>query len=214
MIALCIPTIKDKVEVERDIIEPIRRIGHHFSSINIASSKSSAAVNRNEALKMARSDKNATVCVMIDDDIRGFYFNWEINLTYLVRSCLVKIAAARLITKDGNLAPQLGARAEDLKNYYPALWTRHDGQTLPIVCSAAIAFRLADGIDFDTRYVGASYEDTDFCMQYRAKYPDGLVVIEPNCKLIHLGECKGYGQGGSNVQVNKKYFAMKWGIEV
>lgn len=206
MISIGIPTIKGAKQM---LIDIERRSGKDLPfEVFQVYSDASAAKNRNKVIDEAKGD----LIIMLDDDISGFYPDWIYDLVtpLLCHRNLYSIVSARLIYANGKTAPQLGGDGNDSGPLVPAI---HEPTVLNITCSAAIAFYKSDNIRFDENYIAAVYEDTDFCMQYREKYPDRKIMINNRCRLVHGNEGK---RGGikNAATVNREYFAEKWGIRV
>jgi hypothetical protein len=134
---------------------------------------------------------------MLDDDILGFYDGWVDDLVAPLYTGKASIVSARLVTRDGRVAPCQG----DTGDYTSSFFTAMD-QRVP---SAAIAF-FNDGTIFDENYKGAGYEDTAYCRTMQQRYPHKNIVINNKCRLIHLNESK---HNGAN-EKNKGYFLERW----
>lgn len=157
----------------------------------------SASVNRNFGLDLA----TASIVVMLDDDIIGFHPGWLSALVepldYYDDVCLV---SARLLDADGTIANMMGGtvpqqgivdiRRSSYRNYFR-------------VTTAAIAFPNT-ALRFDENFVGSGYEDTDFMNRFNEIWPDKRMVINNDCKLIHLNEEK--NQGGPFWNRNRDYY--------
>lgn len=160
--------------------------------------KTSAAVNRNIAIEQAKSD----IVIMMDDDIGGFYPNWQKDLVKpLLDDRNIRMVSARLITPEGANSPMMFSKystAEELEEVKPAL------------LSACIAFRTVDvkGLFFDMNFIGSGFEDTDFCFQLGDRFPSGLFVINNKCRMIHYHEMKAQSE---NYNFNRDWFMKKWG---
>ena len=91
------------------------------------------------------------------------------------------------------------------------LVTAHDYKGRNVVCSAAIAMRVSDvdKLRYDEDFIGSGYEDTDFCLRMKERYPEQRIVINNQCRLIHIHE--GKGQQGKSAGYNKAHFESIWG---
>ena len=70
---------------------------------------------------------------------------------------------------------------------------------------------------FDEGYVGATYEDSDFCMQHLEAFPEKPIMICNKLRLIHKMEAKGRGSEAKSRDYwayNRQMFANKWGIKI
>jgi len=210
-ISIVIPSLKQEDEL-KDQVKSIRQTAINDCQILTICKKQSAAKNRNECIERSIFD----LIIMLDDDIGNFFPGWDELLIQPFRSNPIKysIVAARLIDKEGNRSPQLGDcdRWNKSFDYVRAVHTLKTG--LNVVGSSCISF-YKDDLRFDELYLGATYEDADFCMQMNKQCPEKEIIINNQCKLIHNNEGKGRSIGSNNYSIhNKKYFAKKWGIEV
>lgn len=205
-INICIPSCKGVYEL-KDMVTDIEKAGS--KNIVIHCEKESAAYNRNRVYEECKKE----YIVMIDDDISGFYPGWEYDLIKPLEREDIGIVSARLITKTGENAPQLGViKRNTYTDIEFAVW-RTGFNEINAVCSAAIAFRKkdVDGIinrlnkPFDEMYTGSGYEDVDFCMLFKEVHPGKHIVINNKCLLIHGNEMKNQGN-----PKNKEYFEKKW----
>ena len=195
LVSILIPTCKTKENVAQQIGD-IKRTVPPDCEVIASCLQGSASVNRNYCLNHANGD----IIVMMDDDITRFYNGWLIDL---IRNfgfdMTLGIVSARLLRSDGNYAFMMG----DPKVY-----------TIPMVectgkkvCTACIAFRKTP-IRFDENFQGSGFEDDDFSIQFRSMYPDKRILINNQCKLVHLNEMK--NQGGIYWKHNKAYFLSKY----
>ena len=156
-----------------------------------------AAHNRNMGLEKS----TARYIIMLDDDIRKFTPGWDALLIRpLVEDPEIMITSARFTDANGNFTPVM-AEVED----YAIPLTRTKNDLTP---SACMAFERTD-IKFDYAYVGSGFEDTDFCMQMKKKFPRRKTVRVNSCVLVHLHEAK---KQHINFTKNQSYFATKWKI--
>lgn len=213
MIDVIIPTLK-KLKDIKPMIEEIEKAIVIDHKIIATCQPSSAAKNRNFGLNCSSSD----IIIMIDDDIKGFYNEWAMDLIKpLIENDNIIMVAARCINEDGSLAPT-GACDYDISeplSYIPKL---RQG----ILPTSAIAFKKTL-YRFDENYNGASFEDADFCFQIYNDNPYMKFVINNECRLIHLNERKGYGgvdkyntlnkEDDKNLWDNRAYFHKKWKVK-
>jgi hypothetical protein len=191
-IAITIPSIKDNLEEQ---LKCIQETSTGNFSIYTSQTKNSASYNRNRCLE--QSVDNDFV-IMIDDDISGFFTGWnEVLVKPFMEDNRICLVAARLINKDGTIHATIAGN-RDTSNRLCVVGT---------VCSACIAFRKTE-IRFDENFVGSGFEDTDFVRQIVQNNNGGKIVINNDCKLIHINEMK--GQTGENNTVNQRYYVEKW----
>lgn len=192
-VVVTIPTMKTYAEVA-PMIKKIKMTTSVACDVIATCKRASASVNRNLALSGA---EYGDIVIMVDDDIDGFFPGWDAQIIEPVLNG-ASMAAARLLTPDGKPGPQNGATDEMNDVFvYPA--------HLQIVPTAAVAF-VKDELIFDENYLGAGWEDTDFCNQIRMKYPLQYIMVNNKCKLIHRYEGKHAGMD----KVNAEYFSKKW----
>lgn len=155
--------------------------------------KASAAVNRNIGRNWCESD----IIIMLDDDISGFYDGWWQELIRpLLEDESVVYVSANLLYRDGTDSPMMFRGDPHVRL-----------NEVPRAPTAAVAFRN-DNIRFDEKYIGSGYEDDDFCVQLRERYPEGRVVVNNNVRLVHDNEQK--NQGAGYIEKNKAYFEQKF----
>lgn len=189
---IIIPTFRSTDEIAR----LIGVIGMYSPECTIIPTclKGSAAHNRNAGLDASTSD----IVIMCDDDTDGFYRGWWRDLIRpLFEDRSIIYISARLINRNGTQAPMMH---------------NNPREDLPVVdCkytpSACVAF-WRDGTMFDEGYIGSGFEDTDFCDQLRTKNPNGRIVINNRCRIIHFNEQK--NQHGEYWQKNEKRYREKW----
>ena len=176
--------------------------------------KQSAAKNRNWVVDNAKGD----IIIMIDDDITGFYPGGaDILVDGLFFDNSISILSARPLRPSGGWSPILGDSSQPPK---PAEYQKciHTPQTGLNICgSATIAFWRDGCPRFDEEYQGATYEDSDFCMQMNKKYPDKIVAFANKCNIIHNEERKGRDNGDGKRgywRHNHDLFAKKWDIRI
>lgn len=195
MLDVLIPTCKD------DVSDVVCEIAKHIparTNIIISSLDASAAVNRNACLDRS----TASVAIMLDDDIRGFYPGWHDDLMApLLADPLVCMVSARLLTPDGLPGPTC-SRCYDLEPEEIRIFPNQEC----VLPSAAIAFRNI-GLRFDERFKGSGWEDNDFCFQYLLENPERRFIQSNRCKLIHANEQKAQSIYWTH---NREYFKWKW----
>ena len=198
MIDILIPTNKPHHKIKR-YVEGIQKTVSVDYRITPTCFQVSAAVNRNYALIQAKSK----YVIMIDDDLAGFFSGWADKLlTPLLNSNVIMVSARLMQTKT-----KPGAMMDIPVDMSKSIVESPHGM-LP---SACVAFRN-DGTRFDENYIGAGFEDTDFCMQLNHKYYNGMFMIHNEVKLIHKNEMK--NQRGGQLQRNQAYYMKKWGLNV
>ena len=196
MIDIIIPTNKELKKLKKQISNIESTVNGDYKVLPTCF-KASAATNRNYGLNQAKSE----IVIMLDDDIKGFFHNWANLLIESLQDPDVVMVSARLMHNENkaglmmNIKPDLSKDVVEVKD-----------RMLP---SACIAFRN-DGTRFDEAYIGAGYEDTDFCMQLNEKYPNGKYMIDNRVKLIHKNEMK--NQLNGQLMRNKYYFFDKWNV--
>jgi len=212
-VSIVIPSIKpDCKEQIKEILGCKYGIPVEVFSVN---KQQSAATNRNACIDKAKHDK----IIMCDDDITGYFDLWADYMQAHFYIADYSILSVRPIRADGSLCPHLGDNNGQLDDKEPIVRALHTDRTGLNLCgSATIMFNRKDGIRFDEGYKGGGcYEDTDFCMQYKKKWPDRDIMICNDVKLIHNMERKGREtMPGTydNHNHNRGYFAEKWGIEL
>jgi hypothetical protein len=210
-IDIIIPSCKTKDECINQIND-INRTRKTQGDIIFTGLDKSAAINRNYGLKQA----NTSVVIMLDDDVTNFYQDWDWILIkpLLDFPDLYSLVTPRFVDEHGNTIGQLGdCSQKDIPPEYITI-AKHTRETnLNIIGSTCIAFDKSTNILFDENYLGATYEDADFCMQFKQKYPQKKIIINNKCKLMHLMEAKGRVINGINISnKNKLYFRKKWNI--
>lgn len=176
---ILIPSIKSDVELAPLVCEM-----QGFSMDNriiTTGLQESASVNRNRALERAKSE----IIIMIDDDIAGFFPGWwETLISPLEEDESIVFVSARLMTVDGNLGAMMFGSGN----------TSQRLESVPAAPTACCAFRN-DGTRFDEGFIYSGFEDTYFCQCLTHKYKNSKVVINNECKIVHLNEMKGQGKG-------------------
>jgi len=212
-VSITIPTLKTEKEVKKQMIAA----SHVSPDCEVIASciKQSAAKNRNWCIDNAKGD----IIIMMDDDITGFFPGWcDILIDALFFHKEFSIVSARPKHADGGYCPILGDSSNQQKigEYQKCIHT--PATQLNICGSACVAFWRDCGIRFDEEYQGATYEDSDFCMQMNKKHPDKQIVFANKCDIIHNEEKKGRGDGVTSKnnywKHNHEYFAKKWGIRI
>lgn len=196
MIDIIIPTCKPPNQIQGLVKEITATAGIDFTVIATCFNVS-AATNRNYGLNQARSD----IVIMIDDDISGLFGGWAGKLVqplFLYED--IVMVSARLMKSKTKFGVMMNLKVDLSREIVEA-----PERVLP---SACIAFRK-DELRFDEAYIGAGYEDTDFCMQMGEKYLDGRFMVHNGVKVIHKNEMKNQLIGGRLLH-NKQYFQSKW----
>jgi len=196
MIDIIIPTCKPANKVSGLVKEITATAGVDFKIIPTCFNVS-ASTNRNYGLNQSISE----IVIMIDDDICGLFSGWAGKLIQpLFLDKDIVMISARLMKSKNKLGVMMNITV-DLSNEIVEVPER----MLP---SACIAFRKSE-LRFDEAYIGAGFEDTDFCMQMRNKYPNGKFLIHNGVPVIHKNEMKNQLLGGRLLH-NKQYFESKW----
>lgn len=208
-VTVAIPTIKDNTE---QVLELNQFLKSSYGRVQlvVVREMNSAAINRNICIERAKAE----IIVMLDDDISGFYTGWiDALISPLINHPeRFSIVSARFRNGSGGIGNMLGDNSsKEIKDILQTA-CHSDRTMLQLVPTATIAFKKT-AIRFDEAYIGAVYEDTDFCMEHRKVFPDKEIVINNACVLIHYNEQKRGGATGC-VKHNRKYFNEKWGISV
>jgi hypothetical protein len=148
----------------------------------------SASINRNYGLDTSTSE----IAVMLDDDITGFYQGWLTDLVQpMIDDPAIIIASVRLLDENRNLTHMMGG------DNIPNDWGVHTAKLSSFrnykkVPTSCIAIRKND-VRFDEGFKGSGYEDTTYINYINLLYPTKSIVVNNNCKLIHLNEMKNQG---------------------
>jgi len=196
MTDILIPTNKPYNKIARQIKAIDESVSGEYT-INPTCFNASSPVNRNYSLIHATSD----IVIMIDDDIWGFFPGWADKLIEPFSDLNVVMVSARLMKTKTAYGVMMDIPLDLSK---PIVESPHD--MLP---SACIAFKN-DGTRFDENYIGAGFEDTDFCRQLNLKYPGGKFLIHNEVKLLHKNEMK--NQLSGQLVRNQHYYMHKWRI--
>lgn len=198
---ILIPTCRTDAEIEPMLFE-IRKNTPGAELVYASCHEgASASVNRNTCLSVLKVGETA---IMLDDDIRGFYPGWEMDLLRGMEAFPNTVAvSARLLNKDGSFGPTCARCYSANENEVKLEWSRPHC----IMPTAAMAFVYRH--KFDEGFVGSGWEDNDFFKQYVADDPDVAFVQSNRCRLVHLNEMK--GQKGENWRHNQRHFESKWG---
>jgi len=159
----------------------------------------SASINRNYGLENSTSE----IFVMMDDDITGFYPGWLTDLVKpLIDNNTIIIASIRCLDKHRRIGSMMCTSGipYDSGIYETKLCGYKNYKRVPTAC---LAIRKND-VRFDENFIGSGYEDTAFCNYISMIYPQKRIVINNNCKLIHLNEMQ--NQGGVYWEHNKNYY--------
>ncbi len=201
MISICIPTLKTRDQISPQIccLEGFSEGCEVYASCIVQS----AAANRNDCLDHTAGE----IVIQIDDDISGFYDGWVNDMIAPLSDPDIIITSARLLRIDGTFAPMM-----DFAGVADIGWAE-----VPRVPTAAIAFRrnnlrFFDDVEarrrgYERGYQLSGFEDDDFVHCFQELFPGKKVVINNDCKLVHLNEMK--GQGKAWVE-NKKLFDSIW----
>jgi FkbM family methyltransferase len=185
-VSICIPTCRSREEISAMVC----CLEGHSQGYEVYASclpGKSASVNRNNCLDNVSGD----IILMLDDDIAGFYPGWIYDLIEPLNNFTVTIISARLMKPDGSFGLTMFQGDQ-----------RKDGVTdVPRVPTAAIAFRR-NNLRFNEAYIKSGFEDDQFCFEMQEMF-GGRVVINNNCRLIHVNEQK--GQSGA-WEHNKRIF--------
>ena len=196
MIDIIIPTCKSPDKVRGIVKEITATAGIDFKIIPTCF-QASAATNRNYGLNQSISE----IIIMVDDDIIDLPEGWAGKLTQpLHLEENIVMVSARLMRSKTYLGVMMNLKI-DLSKEIVDVPER-------MVPSACIAFRRNE-LRFDEGYIGAGYEDTDYCMQLGNKYPNGKFLIHNGVPVVHKNEMKNQQLGGCLLQ-NKRYFERKW----
>lgn len=191
---ILIPTCKSLAEIKT--YPELREVSPELTVV-VHSSNNCAAFNRNKALGKATLGE---LVIMIDDDVTGFFPNWqEVLIEPFIRVPGTIMVAARLLRPDGLPGTMVGDNYNILEDYVVV-----EKRRLPTACIAFYHKRIW----FDENFVGSGFEDDDFCKQLGLQYPNGLFVINNRVKLVHHNEMK--QQGGKNWELNRRYYLKKW----
>lgn len=161
--------------------------------------KASASVNRNACLDRLAVGETA---IMVDDDIRGFYYGWIDDLLCGLEIPNAVMVSARLMNPDGTAGPTCSGCMDASPEEIVVQWRGHC-----VLPTAAIAF-IHRGHRFDEAFRGSGWEDNDWCAQYRAADPGAVFVQSNRCRLIHENRMR--EQKGPNWAHNKQHFFSKW----
>jgi glycosyltransferase involved in cell wall biosynthesis len=178
---IIIPTFRTREQMAPMVCDVEGYVSKGFRLITTCSA-GSAAFNRNIGLKQATAD----YVIMIDDDMRGFFPDWDqLLIEPLISEPDIIMVGARLMLP-GGLEPafMMGDLDYNLKERLVEARQRK-------VPTAACAFRRDPMMKFDERFIKSGFEDTWFMEQLNRKHPHGRHVINNSVKLIHLNEKKG-----------------------
>lgn len=191
---IIIPSCKSFEDGKR-LIEDIRKTRLTEGNIIFTGMDASASINRNQGL----NESNTDFIIMIDDDMKGFYWGWDIDLLRPLKTHSdVLITASRLMDRKGKPAYSMIENYDLTKPF-------HYSKKIPTAC---IAFRNTH-VRFDEGFIGSGFEDDDFCRQMLEEYGyDKSFVTVNSCRLIHENERK--NQSGIYWETNQAYFRRKW----
>lgn len=170
-------TIENIIESEFKATLPIRFI--------ISVGKQSVVKNRLDCLKASKSK----YVLWLDDDIKFTSKGWDQFLYNKIQSDLL-----------------LAVIGVNIVHYQAATnaATRVHGEA-PGVCGAVMMTRKIDGLEFDVKYIGSQWEDTDYCV---AATRLGYKVFQDNSIwVLHYNEEK-----NRDYTHNRAYFNTKWNL--
>lgn len=197
---ILIPTCKKWTEVEKQVEEIKNNTGSCF--VISTCLPYSASVNRNEAHKRTKSK----IVISVDDDVTGLYKGWEVDLIQpLLMNPQIRFCSARLMKTDGKTPNFMMTSKMQIS---PPL------EIVPRCPTSAYAYRKEefdsligywnkDSSPFDVNFKGSGWEDTAIVFDLQQKFPDTMVVINNQCKLIHINEEKNQKKYFNE---NKEYF--------
>lgn len=198
-IDICIPTYREFDQIQ-ELINDIEYYTPENHRIIATCQLLSASKNRNYALSFVNSD----IIIMLDCDIKGFYIGWLTNLIFpMLNDKDIIICSARLLDENKNVIHQMGAHfvPKDFIGIHVADTSAY--KKYKRVATSCIAIRK-NNVRFDEGFKGSGYEDTAYMNEINIKYPDKKIVINCNCKLIHMNEEK--NQGGEYFKHNRDYY--------
>lgn len=181
-----------------EVSEQLKILGFYGGNIIFTGLNESASANRNYGLLKVKSD----IFIMIDDDMFGFYHGWiEDLIKPMLMDETIIITSARLLNSDGSIGSMMGNNRIYNPGYYEAKKSMYKNYyRLPTAC---LAIRK-NPVAFNCNFIGSGYEDTDYMNRINENFPDLKMVINNDCKLVHLNEQK--NQGGRFFAYNKKYY--------
>ena len=199
MYSICIPTIKPESELT-DLLNEIKEKTTDCYEVIVVAEKQSASKNRNACLNRIRSNHEELTVIMLDDDVKNLPKGWNETLAAPLRINDLKcmLVSARLMSADGKTPGAMTDFNPDITSPYVEV---------KVVPSACIAFRRTD-LRFDEQYQGSGYEDSDFVMQFKQKFPDKKVYVNNLCKVSHTNEQK--NGTGTTYEKNQALFMEKW----
>lgn len=197
---ILIPTLKPF----EDVKSQVRGIHEMYPDNRVFATclEASAAINRNKAHKEA----NTEIVISLDDDITGFYQGWVEDLIRpLKKNQDIRFVSARLMKSDGVTPNFMMTSKFNLSSMY---------EVVPRCPTSAFAYRKVDfdyligyynesSKPFDENFKGSGWEDNAICHDLKQGFPGTLIVINNNCKLIHINEEKNQKKF---FMENKKYF--------
>jgi hypothetical protein len=202
MTDIIIATYKKKEEIQ-DQIDKIEANTSEKHRIIATCQPLSAAKNRNYGLSFA----NSSIIIMMDDDIIGFYEGWLTDLIHpfeIYPNCI--LTSARLFDRNKNIIHMMGANGIPSTNgFYKS--NKFFNDKFYRVATACIAFRK-NTVRYNEDFIGSGYEDTSYMNRLNIAFPNSYMMINNNCKLIHLNEEK--EQGGKNFEHNKKTYLKEF----
>ena len=140
----------------------------------------SAAQNRNRGLDLSNTD----IVIMLDDDIADLHDGWDMKLAHpLIVFPDYMMVSARIMNRDGLTPARVHGAAKEHNE--PGLFQAENNSTL----SACIAIMKTE-LRYDERFRGSGWEDTAYCLALTRHYPTGKIMINNDCRVVHLNEMK------------------------
>jgi len=197
MIEILIPTCFDPWDLKHMIqeIEATTPEEHKIFQSNIPAC---ASTNRNACLQWALGD----FLIMLDDDIEGFTHGWIDRLMGPMMCDPDILAVSALLLKPDRSIGETCAGQFDVS----AGWCYLHGNGPCMMPTAAMAIRNT-GVMFDENYIGSGWEDNDWFMSLRRKFPQSKFA-QSDEPLVHRNEMKNQV---AFYNVNRRYFYEKWG---
>lgn len=182
---ICIPCWENSVKLDETIANVVESDVRAQMPIKfiISVEKQSVVKNRLDCLSRSKS----SYVLWLDDDIKFQEQGWDWKLYN------------SLFTN-----PKRGITGVNVVHWQAAdnRPTRPSGPLLD-VCGAVMMCRKIPGVEFDPKYIGSQWEDTDYCYQVRQA---GYEVVQDNSLwVLHYNEEK-----NRDYTHNRAYFNSKW----
>ena len=195
-ISIVIPTLKTPDELQSIKNEILLNTDRSQCELITTCQKATASVNRNAGLNQASGD----IIIQCDDDIYGFFPGWvDALIKPFTFDPDTLVVSARLLRE--NLSPNYMNGDEDGSHINDGEYYEVPTKLVPGACTA---MRKTD-LRYDEGFKGSGFEDTDFTLNLRERFPNGRVFIANNCKLIHRNEMK--NQVGANREIFNHNYA-------